>query len=89
MPRSRMLRRAALVRTDVSDNLIVSIIREKRISTLQVLVTANVVPSTLILITLIMEAICSSKMSALTRARRRHIPEDDILQHALLTIYSK
>jgi hypothetical protein len=40
---------------------------------------ANVVPSSLILFTLIMEAKHSSKRSVLTRATRRNITEDDIL----------
>jgi hypothetical protein len=46
---------------------------------LQLLVTANVVPSLLSLFTLIMEAIRSSETSALTRDIRRHILEDGIL----------
>jgi hypothetical protein len=39
---------------------------------------ANVVPSTQILSTLMMEAIYFSETSVLTRAIRRHIPEDGI-----------
>jgi hypothetical protein len=35
-------------------------------------------PTTLILFTLLMEAIDSSETSILTRATRRHIPEDNI-----------
>jgi hypothetical protein len=42
-------------------------------------VTANVVPSSLILVTLMIETILSSKMSVLTRATRRYISEDGIL----------
>jgi hypothetical protein len=46
---------------------------------LQLLVTANVVPSLLILLTLTMVALRSSETKALTRAIRRNIPEDGIL----------
>jgi hypothetical protein len=42
---------------------------------LQLLVTANVVPSSLNLFTLMMEAIRSTETSVLTRATQRHIPE--------------
>jgi hypothetical protein len=43
------------------------------------LVTANVVPSSAILVTLMMEAIRSSETSILTRVIKRHIPNDGIL----------
>jgi hypothetical protein len=48
-------------------------------SVLQLLVTANVVPSSLILFPQMMEAIRFSETSVLTRATRRHIAEDGLL----------
>jgi hypothetical protein len=44
------------------------------------LVIANVVPSLLILFTLMTEAMLSCEVSVLTRVSRHHIPEDGILQ---------
>jgi hypothetical protein len=84
MASSGMLRPGALVRTDVSEERIASIFRVRRTdelflhSMLRLLVTANVVPSSPILVTLMMEATGSSETPILTRAIRRNIPEDAI-----------
>jgi hypothetical protein len=70
MPSSEMLRRVALVRTDIS---------EERMASLTLLVTANILHRAPILIALMMEEIRSSETSDLTMATRRHIPEEGIL----------
>jgi hypothetical protein len=72
-----MLRRITLLRTDVSEERIASIIIIS-FSVLQLVVSANFVPSSLILFTLMMEAIRSFEMSLFTIATQRHILEDGI-----------
>jgi hypothetical protein len=89
-----MLRRVAIVRTDVSEEIAASIIRVTRLGELgrtlavtsnrctlrrnksAMLVTAVVVPSSPILVTLMTEDLSYSETSVLTRATRRNIQED-------------
>jgi hypothetical protein len=77
MSSSGILRRVALRRTDDSE--------ERSAHTLflcsvrRLLVTANAVPSSPILVTLMMEALSSSETSVLTKATWRYISEDGIL----------
>jgi hypothetical protein len=85
-----MLRCVTLVRTDVSEEYIASTIKGTRIdepgtmlalfipSVRPLLVTANVVPSSPSLVTLMMEALNSYGTSVLTRATQRNIQEDGI-----------
>jgi predicted hotdog family 3-hydroxylacyl-ACP dehydratase len=89
MVSSGILRRVALVKSDVSEELRASFIRvtsDRRTlrmvflrSVRRLLVTASVVPSSPILVTLMKVALSSSKTSVITRATRRNVPEDAIL----------
>jgi hypothetical protein len=91
-----MLRRVALVRTDISEELNAVIIRVTRIGLLgttlavtsnrrtqrrvcRLLVTAIFVPTSLLLVTLMMEALSFFETSVLPRTTRCNISENGIL----------
>jgi hypothetical protein len=76
MVSSGLLRRVALVRTDVSEEPGAA----KLPSVRRLLVAACVVPSSPIFVTLMKEVPGSSETSVLTRATRSNNPEDTILQ---------
>jgi hypothetical protein len=82
MASSGMLRRVALVRTDVSEELSASFIRATRIGELGTMLAVTRNWRTLrrnTNVTLMKEARSSSETSVLTRATRRNIQEDAIL----------
>jgi hypothetical protein len=74
-----MLCRVALVRTDVSEELSASIMRVTRIGELGATQVMANVPSSPILVTLMMEGLSSFETSVLTTATWHNIPEDGIL----------
>jgi hypothetical protein len=94
MPFPGTVRRVVLVKTNASEERTASIIRVTRIGELgttlaatnnrnaqcvRLLVTADLVPSSLIPFNLRMEAIPSSEMSGLTKDKLRNIPEVGIV----------
>jgi hypothetical protein len=79
MASSGMLRCVALVRTDVSEELSASIVKVTRIGPSRLVVMANIVPHSPILVTLMKKGLSSSETSVLTRGTWHNIPEDAIL----------
>jgi hypothetical protein len=94
-----MLRRVALVRTDISEELSASFIRVTRISELgttlavtflrslrRMLVTASVVPSSPILVTLMKDVLSFSETSVLTRPTRRNIQKTPFFKEMFVAL---
>jgi hypothetical protein len=81
MPSSGMLRRVALVTTDISEERIASIFRENKNRQAKTSVSSNKQPKHIIFLrsVLMMEGIRSSETSVLTRVTQRNIPEGGIL----------
>jgi hypothetical protein len=81
MPSCGILRRVALVRTDVSEEPSAFIMRVKRICELGTTLAVTIVflrSVPRLPVILMMEGLGSSETSALTRVTQRNIPEDGI-----------
>jgi hypothetical protein len=89
MPSPEILRCVAVVRTDVSEKLSLPKSGRKNYrwawndvsSNKQLKHATIIVPSSLILVTLMAEAMSTSVTLVLTRTTRRNMPEEGILQH--------
>jgi hypothetical protein len=79
MVSSGMLRRVALVRTDVSEELCASFIRVTRIGEIGTALAVTSNRRSVRRLLLMKEALSFFETSVLTRATRRNIPEDTIL----------
>jgi hypothetical protein len=72
---------SSIIRVEIMSKLGTTLTVDSNCTAAQLVVTANVVPSWLILcIQVIEEAIRSTETSVLTRTTRHHIPEGSILQ---------